>query len=146
DQGLEHRGIEGIQLLGTVQPDVGDAVGHLYVHAVGHGGGIGPADRRVKSATSWLRTLFEDAIGLVWQTGMRRIAFLCLLLSTAAWAGQVGGLPCRAVDPPLRRPLADAIGVNTHYGTDVDPGLDRFAAARPPLPPPPPPPTPLLPP
>ena len=60
---------------------------------------------------------------------MRRIAFLCLLLSTAAWAGQVGGLPCRGVDPPLRRPLADVIGVNTHYGTDVDPGLDRFAAA-----------------
>src|SRR5262249_11267444 len=60
---------------------------------------------------------------------MGRIAFLCLLLSTVAWAGQVGGLPCRAVDPALRRPLADVIGVNTHYGTNVDPGADRFAAA-----------------
>ena len=60
---------------------------------------------------------------------MRRIAFLGLLLSTAVWAGQVGGLPCRAVDPALRRPLADVIGVNTHYGTDVDPGVDSFAAA-----------------
>src|SRR5262245_13254874 len=40
-----------------------------------------------------------------------------------------GGLPCRAVAPALRRPLADVIGVNTHYGTDVDPGIDRFAAA-----------------
>ena len=60
---------------------------------------------------------------------MRRIGFLFLLLPTAVWAGQVGGLPCRAVDPALRRPLADVIGVNTHYGADVDPGIDRFAAA-----------------
>src|SRR5262249_34398899 len=60
---------------------------------------------------------------------MRRIGFLFLLLPTAVWAGQVGGLPCRAVDPALHPPLADVIGVNTHYGADVDPGIDRFAAA-----------------
>jgi polysaccharide biosynthesis protein PslG len=60
---------------------------------------------------------------------MRRIGFLFLLLPTAVWAGQVGGLPCRTVDPALRRPLADVIGVNTHYGANVDPGVDRVAAA-----------------
>src|SRR5262249_33757903 len=43
--------------------------------------------------------------------------------------GAGGGWRGGGVDPPLRRPLADVIGVNTHYGTDVDPGLDRFAAA-----------------
>jgi hypothetical protein len=60
---------------------------------------------------------------------MRRIGFLFLLLPTAVWSGQVGGLPCRTVDPALRLPLSDVIGVNTHYGANVDPGVDRFAAA-----------------
>jgi polysaccharide biosynthesis protein PslG len=41
----------------------------------------------------------------------------------------VGGLPCRAVDPAVRRPLGDLVGVNTHYGADVDPGIDRLATA-----------------